>query len=102
VEVVPPPINMTTVLNGITSGLAICQVIIVGPILCAITGLLGGTLDAVLGTLNISAATLAGAILPQLSGSLPAITYNATVVKKAATFGDSALVTGSFRQVSPS
>jgi len=102
VEVVPPPINMTAVVNSITSTLPLCQIPILGPITCALTGLLSGTLDALLGTLGISATTLAGAIVPQLNPSLPAITYNATVVKKAATFGDSALVTGSFRQVAPS
>lgn len=101
VEVVPPPINMTAVVNSITSTLPLCQIPILGPITCALTGLLSGTLDALLGTLGISAATLAGAMLTQLNPSLPAITYNATVVKRAATFGDSALVTGSFRQVAP-
>jgi Tfp pilus assembly protein PilX len=102
VEVVPKPINMTTVINSITATLPLCQVFLVGPILCAVTSLLSGTLDALLGTLGISAATLAGAILPQVNPGMPAITYDATVVKKAATFGDSALVTGTFRQVAPS
>jgi type II secretory pathway pseudopilin PulG len=102
VEVVPPPIDMSSVLDTITDSLAICHVFLVGPILCAITGLLGGTLDAVLSTLGISVTTLLGAILPELNPSLPAITYDATVVNKAATFGDSALVTGSFRQIAPS
>jgi hypothetical protein len=102
VEVVPPPINMTTVVNDLTDSLAICHVFILGPILCAVVGLLTGTLDALLDTLDIPVATLVGALLPQLNTSLPAITYNSTVVKKAVTFGDSALVTGSFRQVTPS
>jgi hypothetical protein len=102
VEVVPPPINMTTVVNGLVSSLAICHIIILGPILCAVVGLVTGTLDALLDTLDIPVATLVGALLPQLNTSLPAITYDATVVKKAATFGDSALVTGSFRQITPS
>jgi type II secretory pathway pseudopilin PulG len=102
VEVVPPPINMTTVVNDLRNDLAICHVIILGPILCAVLGLVTGTLDALLDTLDIPVSTLLGELLPFLNPALPAITYNATVVRKAATFGDSALVTGSFRQITPS
>jgi len=102
VEVVPPAINMSSVLTSITSTLPICQIIIVGPITCKLTTLLGGTLDTVISTLGISPATLAAAMVSNLNASLPAITYDETVVKQASTFGDSSVVTGTFRQVSPS
>lgn len=102
VSVIPPPINMTAVLQSITSTLGICQIPLLGPITCNLTTLLGGTLDAILSTLGISASTLANAISAQLTSSMPAIRYDDAVVRAAATFGDSATVSGTFRQVSPS
>lgn len=99
VEIVPPQINMTTVLNQITSNLALCQLPIVGPLTCNLTNLLGGTLDGVMATLGISPASLAAAIVPQLNPALPGVTYDASKVSAVTTFGDSGLVTGTFRQV---
>jgi len=102
VEVVPPAINMSSVLSAITATLPICQIPILGAITCKLTTLLGGTLDTVLTTLGISASTLAAAMLNNINSSLPAITYNQAVVERASTFGDSSVVTGTFRQVTPS
>ncbi len=101
VTVVPPAINMSAVLTSITSTLPLCQIPIVGPIACNLTTLLGASLDTVIATLGISPSTLAGAMQSQLDPSLPAITYDAATVAAATTFGDSAVVTGTFRQVSP-
>jgi type II secretory pathway pseudopilin PulG len=101
VVVVPPAINMSQVLTSITSTLPLCKVIIVGPITCGLTSLLGQTLDGILGTLGITATQLAAAIVPQLNPALPAVTYDANVVGAVAAFGDSSLVTGTFREVPP-
>jgi hypothetical protein len=101
VEVVPPAIDMTAVLNSITSTLPLCQVPLVGAITCKLTTLLGGTLDSLLSTLGISPATLAASMITQLNPSLPAITYSSSAVSAITTMGDSALVPGTFREVAP-
>jgi hypothetical protein len=101
VVVVPPAINMSDVITSITSTLPLCKVIIVGPITCGLTSLLGQTLDGLLGTLGITATQLAASILPQLNPALPAVTYNQGVVDAVGAFGDSSLVTGTFREVPP-
>lgn len=96
VEVVPPAIGIGA---AITS-LPVCQNLLT-KLLCSLTSVLTGPLDGVLSTLGISAATLATAILPQLNAQMPAITYDAATVKAVSTFGDSAIVPGTFRQVAP-
>ncbi len=102
VEVIPPAINMTAVVNSITSTLPLCEPVLgIVPITCSLTTLLGGTLDELLSTLGISPATLAAAMVTQLNASLPAITYNAAAVQAVTTMGDSALVPGTFREVAP-
>jgi Tfp pilus assembly protein PilX len=101
VNVIPPAIDMSAVLNSITSSLALCKVPILGPITCSLTTLLGGTLDSLMSVLGISPATLVAAIIPQLNSSLPAIKYDANTVNAVTTMGDSALVPGTFRQVQP-
>jgi len=101
VEVISPQINMSTVITSITSTLPLCGVWIVGPIACSLATLLTKTLDQIISTLGISPATLAAAILPQLNTAFPAVTYNAANVQAVSTFGDSAVVTGTFRQVTP-
>jgi Tfp pilus assembly protein PilX len=99
---VPPMINLQTALNSIVAGLPLCKVPIVGPVTCAIVSNTSATVDTILSTLGISATVLATAILPQLDPSTPTITYNANVVHAVTTFGDSAVVSGTFRQVAPS
>jgi hypothetical protein len=87
VEIIPPAATLSSMQNNI-----LCKVPLLGSILC-------GTLDAALGILGLNAVV--GNILGQLDGSFPAVTYNDTVVKSVTTFGDSAVVPGTFRQVQP-
>lgn len=100
VDVIPPKINLSTVI----SNLPLCQGL-VGAIVCGpVLAIAGGPVDAVvnlLATLGVNATALAAAILPQLNASLPAITYNPTAVTAITTMGDSALVPGTFREVRP-
>lgn len=96
VEVVPPPISIATAI----ASLPVCQNLLTTA-LCSLTSVLTGPLDGVLSTLGISAATLAAAILPQLNARNPAIAYDDATVKAVTTFGDSAVVPGTFRQVAP-
>jgi hypothetical protein len=72
--------------------------VIVPPPTCV--GLLNQVLCLLLGLVPFL-GNVVTAILPQLSASLPAITYNATVVSAVTTFNDSAIVPGTFRQVTP-
>jgi Tfp pilus assembly protein PilX len=99
VQVVPPPFSLNTLL----SGLGICGVIIVGPILCAtLNGLLGGGVDALLGGLSATGLTqLIASLTTQLDPSLPAVTYDGNTVAIPMTMNDAEIVTGTFRQVGP-
>jgi Tfp pilus assembly protein PilX len=99
VEVVPPPFSLNTLL----SGLGICGVIIVGPILCGVlNGLLGGGVDALLGGLSATGLTqLIASLTTQLDPSLPAVTYDGPTVQIPMTMNDAEIVTGTFRQVGP-
>ncbi|MCA1679389.1 MAG: hypothetical protein LC777_10790 [Actinobacteria bacterium] len=76
------------------------RVIVPPPNLCSALGLL--SLACNLLSLNqlLSMLTL-DALLPQLSPYLPAVTYNDNVVKAVTTLNDSAIVTGTFRQLKP-
>ncbi|MDQ3092612.1 MAG: hypothetical protein M3R46_13350, partial [Actinomycetota bacterium] len=73
--------------------------VIIPPPTCA-GMILNVLLCNLLGLLNFLGVD-AGALLPQLSPYLPAITYNAAVVNAVTTFNDSAIVAGTFRQVAP-
>lgn len=84
--VVPPMVN----LNSLTGSL-LCNPLL-GPLLC-------NTVDGLVNTLGLN--TVLGTVLPQLNPSLPAVTYDATTVGAVTAFGDSALVSGTFRQVPP-
>jgi hypothetical protein len=101
VDVIPPPLNMATAI----SNLAVCQGL--GALVCApVVALAGGLIDPILNLLatpplNVPASSLVTALLPQLTGAMPAITYNTTAVNAVTTMGDSALVPGTFRQVQP-
>jgi hypothetical protein len=86
-KVIPPAVTINVLQNNI-----LCWVPLLGNILC-------GTLNAVLNVLGVN-AVLAN-ILPQINPNLPALTYNDTVVKSVTTFGDSAIVPGTFRQLTP-
>ena len=86
-EIIPPPVSLSTLQNNI-----LCKVPLLGSILC-------GTLDLALGILGLN--TVLANIMGQVGPNFPAVTYNDTVVKSVATFGDSAIVPGTFRQVSP-
>jgi hypothetical protein len=99
VEVVPPPFSLNTLLNG----LGICGVIIVGPILCGVlSGLLGSSVDALLGAISGTGLTqLISSLTTQLAPSFPAVTYDGPTVAIPMTMNDSAIVTGTFRQVAP-
>lgn len=100
VEVVPPPIDLTTII----SNLPLCQGLAGGIVCAPVLAIAGGPVDAVvnlLATLGVNATTLAAAIVPQLNQSLPAVTYNNTIVKAVTTFGDSGVVNGTFREVRP-
>jgi hypothetical protein len=99
VEVVPPPFNLNTMLNS----LGICGVIIVGPILCAtLSGLLGSSVDALLGSLSATGLSqLISSLTTQLAPSFPAVTYDGPTVAIPMTMNDAAIVTGTFRQVAP-
>jgi hypothetical protein len=99
IEVVPPPINMSAVINA----LPVCQIFLVGPILCAtVTGLLGGTLDALLNALGATGVTqLVASLTGILDASLPAITFDGPTVNAVTTMNDSSIVPGTFRQVGP-
>jgi hypothetical protein len=81
---VPPPVTLS-------ASSPLCHLPLVGMI-C-------GTLDALINVLGVS--NLLGQILPQLGNAMPAVTYDANIVRAVTTFGDSAIVTGTFRQVSP-
>jgi hypothetical protein len=96
VEIVPPPIDIAQAI----APLPVCQNILTSA-LCVLPSVLTGPLDGVLSTLGISAATLAGAIMPQLDAHNSAITYDEAAVKAVSTFGDSAIVPGTFRQLAP-
>jgi hypothetical protein len=85
VYAVPPPVTLS-------ASSPLCHLPLVG--------LICGTVDALVNVLGLGAVL--GQILPQLGTSMPAVTYDANVVRAVSTFGDSALVTGTFRQVSPS
>jgi Tfp pilus assembly protein PilX len=99
VEVVPPPFSLSTMLNS----LGICGVFIVGPIICGVlTGLLGTSVDALLGSLSAAGLTeLIGDLTTQFNPSFPAVTYDGPTVAIPMTMNDSAVVTGTFRQVAP-
>jgi hypothetical protein len=99
IEVVPPPINLSAVINA----LPVCQVFLVGPILCGVvTGLLGGTIDALLTALGATGITqLVASLTGILDASLPAITFNGPTVNAVTTMNDSSIVPGTFRQVGP-
>lgn len=84
---IPPAVTINVLQNNI-----LCWVPLLGNILC-------GTLNAVINVLGLN--TVLANILPQINPNLPAITYNDTVVKSVTTFGDSSIVPGTFRQVTP-
>lgn len=86
-KVIPPAVTINVLQNNI-----LCWVPLLGNILC-------GTLNAVINVLGLN--TVLANILPQINPNLPAITYNDTVVKSVTTFGDSSIVPGTFRQVTP-
>jgi Tfp pilus assembly protein PilX len=86
-KVVPPAVSIDVLQNNI-----LCYVPLLGNILC-------GTLNAVINLLGLN--TVLANILPQINPNLPAVTYNDTVVKSVTTFGDSSIVPGTFRQVTP-
>jgi hypothetical protein len=96
VEVVAPRIDIGQAI----ATLPVCQNLLTRS-LCSLTSVLTGPLDGVLSTLGISAAELAGAIQPQLDAHNPAITFHDATVRAVTTFGDSAIVPGTFRQVAP-
>jgi len=87
VEIIPPPVSLSSMQNNI-----LCKVPLLGSILC-------NTLDAALGILGLN--TVLANIAGQLDPYFPALTYDDTVVKSVTTFGDSAIVPGTFRQVTP-
>lgn len=106
VQVIPPPLNMATLINS----LAVCApvtVLLVTTYPCAAVVALAGTnLDdalTLLTTLTGAAglSQLTTAITAQLDSSFPAITYSKATVDTITTFGDSGVVTGTFRQVQP-
>lgn len=101
VQITPPTLNLTTALNSLIPGLPVCQVPILGPLTCSLTNLLNMPLNLLTSTLGIDTSTLVAALAPQMSSAMPAISYDATVVKAVTTMGDSAVVTGTFRQVTP-
>jgi hypothetical protein len=70
----------------------LCKVPLLGSVLC-------GTLDLALGVLGLNAVL--SDILGQVGPDFPAVTYDDAVVKSVATFGDSAVVPGTFRQITP-
>jgi hypothetical protein len=86
-RVIPPAVSISAMQNSL-----LCSLPLLGPVLC-------GTLTLLINVLGLN-AVLAG-ITPQIAPALPALTYNDTVVKSVATFGDSAVVPGTFRQVTP-
>jgi Tfp pilus assembly protein PilX len=86
-KVIPPAVSISAMQNSL-----LCSLPILGPVLC-------GTLTLLINVLGLN-AVLAG-ITPQINPALPAVTYNDTVVKSVSTFGDSAIVPGTFRQVTP-
>ena len=100
VNVIPPPLNMATAIGN----LPLCQPPL-GPLVCApVVALAGGLIDPILSalaTLGVPASSLVTALLPQLTGSLPAIKFDAATVNAVTSMGDSALVPGTFRQVAP-
>jgi Tfp pilus assembly protein PilX len=86
-KVIPPAVTINVLQNNI-----LCYLPLLGNVLC-------GTLNAVINVLGLN--TVLANILPQINPNLPAITYNDTVVKSVTTFGDSSVVPGTFRQVTP-
>jgi hypothetical protein len=86
-KVVPPPVSLTSLQTN-----PLCSLPLLGPILC-------NTLDAAVGALGLN--SVLSNIGGQVDPSFPALTYNDAVVKAVTTFGDSAVVPGTFRQVTP-
>jgi hypothetical protein len=86
-KAIPPPVSISAMQNNI-----LCVVPLLGPILC-------GTLTLLINVLGLQ--TVLNGITPQINPALPAVTYNDAVVKSVTTFGDSAVVPGTFRQVTP-
>ncbi|MEA2129869.1 MAG: hypothetical protein QOJ85_2760 [Solirubrobacteraceae bacterium] len=86
-KAIPPAVSITAMQNNI-----LCVLPLLGPILC-------GTLTLLINVLGLQ--TVLNGITPQINPALPAVTYNDPVVKSVTTFGDSAVVPGTFRQVTP-
>lgn len=95
VDVIP-----VTSLEEAIRNLPICQNILTRAV-CFLSSTLTGSIENLLSVLNISAADLADALLPQLNSNLPAITYNQAAVQAVKAMGDSAVAQGTFRQVQP-
>ena len=94
VEIIPPRVDIGQAI----ATLPVCQNLLTR-YLCSLTSVLTGPLDGVLSTLGISAGELVAAMLPQINPHLPAIAYHQATVNAVTTFGDSAVVPGTFRQV---